>query len=64
MKLPDPATLTTEELEPYAAEFRRRVGQTGGRPQIVTPCQKCRTPLTARQLRGDCPHCGFRNPRR
>lgn len=56
--------MTTAELRPYAQEFARRcrLGQAG-KPRVLAPCTGCAAPLSARERRTPCPHCGARNKR-
>jgi hypothetical protein len=62
MKLPEKCTV--EELQPYHAEYvrRLRLGKTA-RPKVYKPCPKCdREDLGARELRAHIPVCTGKSP--
>ena len=45
------------------AELNRRLAKSSPKPKNLAPCVECRAPLSARERRIPCPHCGARNPR-
>ena len=44
-------------------EINRRLAATSPKPKSLAPCVGCQAPLSARERRKPCPHCGARNPR-
>lgn len=45
------------------AELNRRIARSTPKPKSLAPCVGCQAPLSARERRKPCPHCGARNPR-
>lgn len=45
------------------AEINRRTAREHPKPKSLAPCVGCHAPLSARERRQPCPHCGARNPR-
>jgi hypothetical protein len=45
------------------AELNRDLAARNPKPKSLAPCMGCRAPLSARERRKPCPHCGARNPR-
>ncbi|HVJ09249.1 MAG TPA: hypothetical protein VM554_12785 [Acidisarcina sp.] len=52
--------LTTIPDALIRAEFAKRIPR---KPRNLVPCVGCLAPLSARERRKPCPHCGARNPR-
>lgn len=50
----------TDELR---TELNRRTAKASPKPKSLAPCVRCQAPLSARERRKPCPHCGSRNPR-
>ena len=56
----DLARVSTPLLQ---TELNRRIAAKTPKPKSLAPCVGCQAPLSARERRKPCPHCGARNPR-
>ena len=63
MKYTDQWDLSTIPDDLIRAEFGRRIKPPAPRARIELPCVQCGHPLSARERRKLCPHCGSRQPR-
>ena len=44
-------------------ELNRETAKKTPKPKSLAACVGCKAPLSARERRKPCPHCGARNPR-